>query len=178
MLLRKLHQLTRQMAIEYAGYGIRVNAVALGTVDTPIVEKSARASGDPKAFWKMLRDNHPIGRVATTEEVACFYTYLASDRRFLHGRHPVHGRWFHRSLNSVKGDLGEFVSRPAGFVCEDTELCPPNDEANQPRRPRRPQATLPGPHHEAARHSRPLCATPSRRPGMRRRALGKAETRG
>jgi NAD(P)-dependent dehydrogenase (short-subunit alcohol dehydrogenase family) len=74
-----LHQLTRQMAIEYAGYGIRVNAVALGTVDTPIVEKSACASGDPEAFWKMLRDNHPISRVATTEEVACFYTYLASD---------------------------------------------------------------------------------------------------
>ena len=36
-----LHQMTRQMAIEYAEYGIRVNALALGTIDTPIVQKSA-----------------------------------------------------------------------------------------------------------------------------------------
>jgi NAD(P)-dependent dehydrogenase (short-subunit alcohol dehydrogenase family) len=74
-----LHQMTRQMAIEYAPYGIRVNAVALGTVDTPIVHQSAKEFGDPAAFWKMLRDNHPIGRVASAEEVACFFTYLASD---------------------------------------------------------------------------------------------------
>ncbi len=74
-----LHQMTRQMAIEYAAHGIRVNAVALGTVDTPIVHKSAVEFGDPEAFWAMLRDNHPIGRVATATEVACFFTYLASD---------------------------------------------------------------------------------------------------
>lgn len=74
-----IHQMTRQMAIEYAAFGIRVNAVALGTVDTPIVHRSAEQSGNPDAFWKMLRDNHPIGRIATAEEVACFFTYLASD---------------------------------------------------------------------------------------------------
>lgn len=74
-----LHQMTRQMAIEYAKYGIRVNAVALGTVDTPIVYRSAVDSGNPEAFIAMLRDNHPIGRIATAEEVACFFTYLSSD---------------------------------------------------------------------------------------------------
>ena len=74
-----LHQLTRQMAIEYAPHGIRVNAVGLGTVDTPLVHRSAEASGDPDTFWAMLRDNHPIGRIATPEEVAAFFTYLASD---------------------------------------------------------------------------------------------------
>jgi NAD(P)-dependent dehydrogenase (short-subunit alcohol dehydrogenase family) len=74
-----LHQMTRQMAVEYAKHGIRVNAVALGTVDTPIVAQSAREFGDPDAFWAMLRNNHPIGRVATAAEVACFFTYLASD---------------------------------------------------------------------------------------------------
>jgi dihydroanticapsin dehydrogenase len=74
-----VHQLTRQMAIEYAQHGIRVNAVALGTVDTPIVEKSAQESGDPAGFRKMLLDKHPIGRIASPEEVACFFTYLASD---------------------------------------------------------------------------------------------------
>jgi NAD(P)-dependent dehydrogenase (short-subunit alcohol dehydrogenase family) len=74
-----LHQMTRQMAIEYAPHGIRVNAVACGTVDTPLVQQSAEASGDPEAFWKMLRGAHPIGRIATPEEVAAFFSFLASD---------------------------------------------------------------------------------------------------
>ena len=74
-----LHQMTRQMAIEYAPYGIRVNSVGCGTVDTPIVHRSATESGDPEKFWKMLRENHPIGRIASPDEVAAFLTYLASD---------------------------------------------------------------------------------------------------
>ena len=74
-----VHQMTRQMAIEYAPHGIRVNAVCCGTVDTPLVHQSAEASGDPAAFWSMLRGGHPLGRVATAEEVADFYLYLAGD---------------------------------------------------------------------------------------------------
>ena len=74
-----LHQMTRQMAIEYARYGIRVNAIACGTVDTPIVHRSAEASGDPAAYWAMLRNAHPIGRIANSDEIATFYAYMASD---------------------------------------------------------------------------------------------------
>lgn len=74
-----LHQMTRQMAVEYAKYGIRVNTIACGTVDTPIVYRSAEASGDPEQYWAMLRNAHPIGRIATAEEVASFYAYMASD---------------------------------------------------------------------------------------------------
>jgi NAD(P)-dependent dehydrogenase (short-subunit alcohol dehydrogenase family) len=74
-----LHQMTRQMAVEYARYGIRVNTIACGTVDTPIVHRSAEASGDPKAYWAMLRDAHPIGRIASAEEVASCYAYMATD---------------------------------------------------------------------------------------------------
>lgn len=74
-----LHQMTRQMAVEYAKYGIRVNTIACGTVDTPIVHQSAASSGDPEGYWKMLRDAHPIGRIASTEEVAAFYAYMATD---------------------------------------------------------------------------------------------------
>ena len=88
-----LHQMTRQMAVEYAAYGIRVNAVALGTVDTPIVQRSAEQTENPEAFWKMLRDNHPIGRIATPQEVACFFTYLASD----------YGSFFTGSILSMDG---------------------------------------------------------------------------
>jgi dihydroanticapsin dehydrogenase len=74
-----LHQMTRQMAVEYAKYNIRVNAVGCGTVDTPIVHDSAKASGNEEAFWEMLRSNHPIGRIATANEIASFFAYLASD---------------------------------------------------------------------------------------------------
>src|SRR5262249_9491240 len=74
-----VHQLTRQMAIEYAPYNIRVNAVCCGTVDTPLVHRSAAASGDPDRYWAMLRNNHPLGRIASAQEVAAFFTYLASD---------------------------------------------------------------------------------------------------
>jgi dihydroanticapsin dehydrogenase len=74
-----LHQMTRQMAVEYARHNIRVNAVGCGTVDTPIVHNAAKASGNEAGFWEMLRSNHPIGRIATAEEVASFFAYLASD---------------------------------------------------------------------------------------------------
>ena len=74
-----IHQMTRQMAIEYAPFGIRVNAIACGTVDTPLVHRSAEMSGDKEKYWKMLRENHPIGRIASAEEVAKFLTYMASD---------------------------------------------------------------------------------------------------
>lgn len=74
-----LHQMTRQMAVEYARYGIRVNTVACGTVDTPIVHRSAEASGDPEGYWSMLRNAHPIGRIANAQEIAGFYAYMATD---------------------------------------------------------------------------------------------------
>lgn len=74
-----VHEMTRQLAIEYAPHGIRVNAIGCGTVDTPLVAKSAIDSGNPEAFIAMLKDNHPIGRIASPEEVACFFTYMASD---------------------------------------------------------------------------------------------------
>lgn len=81
-----VHLLTKQMAIEYAKYGIRVNAVALGTVDTPIVQWSANQTKDPEAFIEGLRSAHPIGRIATAEEAAAFFTYLSSDyARFFTG---------------------------------------------------------------------------------------------
>jgi NAD(P)-dependent dehydrogenase (short-subunit alcohol dehydrogenase family) len=75
-----LHEMAKQLAVEYAPYGIRVNSIACGTVDTPLVHSSAAASGDPDAFWAMLRNAHPIGRIASADEVADFYTYMASDR--------------------------------------------------------------------------------------------------
>ena len=74
-----VHQMTRQMAIEYAPYKIRVNAVCPGTVDTPLVQRSALASGDSDAFWERLKKGHPIGRIASPMEIARVFVFLASD---------------------------------------------------------------------------------------------------
>ncbi len=79
-------QMTRQMAIDYAPFGIRVNAVCPGTVETPLLRHSAAESGDPSGFLSGLASAHPIGRIASAEEIAEFYLFLASDRaRFFTG---------------------------------------------------------------------------------------------
>ncbi len=79
-------QMTRQMAIDYAPFGIRVNAVCPGTVDTPLLRHSAQESGDPEGFLQGLADAHPVGRIASAEEIARFYLFLASDHaRFFTG---------------------------------------------------------------------------------------------
>lgn len=79
-------QMTRQMAIEYARDGIRVNAVCPGTVDTPLVKKAAVDSGEPEAFMRRLCDGHPVGRIAAPAEIAPLYVFLASDHaRFITG---------------------------------------------------------------------------------------------
>jgi NAD(P)-dependent dehydrogenase (short-subunit alcohol dehydrogenase family) len=79
-------QLTRQMAIDYAADNIRVNAVCPGTVDTPLVRRSATDSGDPEGFMAGLMAGHPVGRIASAEEIAQFYLFLTSDHaRFFTG---------------------------------------------------------------------------------------------
>jgi NAD(P)-dependent dehydrogenase (short-subunit alcohol dehydrogenase family) len=79
-------QVTRQMAIEYAADGIRANAVCPGTVDTPMLRRAADDSGDPDGFLHGLESAHPIGRIASADEIARFFLYLASDdARFFTG---------------------------------------------------------------------------------------------
>lgn len=79
-------QVTRQMAVEYAADGIRCNAVCPGTVDTPMLRRAADDSGDPAAFLHGLEAAHPIGRIASADEVAKFFLFLASDdARFFTG---------------------------------------------------------------------------------------------
>jgi NAD(P)-dependent dehydrogenase (short-subunit alcohol dehydrogenase family) len=79
-------QLTRQMAVEYARDGIRVNAIGPGTVDTPLLRQAAADSDNPEAFLQGLRDGHPVGRIADVAEIAPLYLFLASDEaRFITG---------------------------------------------------------------------------------------------
>jgi NAD(P)-dependent dehydrogenase (short-subunit alcohol dehydrogenase family) len=67
--------LTTVAASEYTSQGIRINAIAPGTVDTPQFRGS---SGSSEAF-REREATHPMGRIAQPEEIANVILFLASD---------------------------------------------------------------------------------------------------
>lgn len=79
-------QLTRTMAVELGGVGIRVNALCPGFIDTPLNHERA-ASSDPLGFIdRYARDNIPLRRAGTPGEIAAAYAFLASsEAAFVHG---------------------------------------------------------------------------------------------
>jgi NAD(P)-dependent dehydrogenase (short-subunit alcohol dehydrogenase family) len=70
--------LTRAMAADLVGDGVRVNCVNPGTADTPWVGRLLAAAGDPDAERAALSARQPMGRLVTAEEVAEAIAYLAS----------------------------------------------------------------------------------------------------
>jgi NAD(P)-dependent dehydrogenase (short-subunit alcohol dehydrogenase family) len=71
--------LTRQVAVQYAGTGVRCNAIAPGTADTEWVGRLLDAAEDPVAARAALVARQPVGRLGTAEEIAKAALYLASD---------------------------------------------------------------------------------------------------
>jgi NAD(P)-dependent dehydrogenase (short-subunit alcohol dehydrogenase family) len=67
--------LTRALAVDHVGDGIRVNAVCPGTIDTPWVHRLVEASGES---LDALRARQPMGRLGTSDEVAEAVSYLAT----------------------------------------------------------------------------------------------------
>lgn len=72
--------LTRGAAVDHAPEGIRVNAVAPGSVDTPMLRNTIRLAEDPAALDAAINAMHPIGRRAHAREIAEVVAFLASDR--------------------------------------------------------------------------------------------------
>ena len=65
--------ITKHLAVEWAGRGIRVNAVAPGTIATEAVAKL------PEEYKAPMKEAHPIGRLGEPSEVANAILFLASD---------------------------------------------------------------------------------------------------
>lgn len=72
--------LTRSMAIDFARDGVRVNCVAPGTTDTPMLQYAAALDPDPESIYETCRNMHPLGRIAQPEEAAEVAAFLASER--------------------------------------------------------------------------------------------------
>ncbi len=74
-----LISLARAMSTDYARYGIRVNAISPGTIDSPMLHEFVVNQSDPDYYRRAFDEMHPIGRVGTIEEVASVFVFLASD---------------------------------------------------------------------------------------------------
>ena len=72
--------LTRAMARDHGGHGIRVNAVCPGDVITPMLEDEAHQIGmEPAAMYAMSVAGTPLGRIGVPEDIAGAILFLASD---------------------------------------------------------------------------------------------------
>jgi Tropinone reductase 1 len=81
-----LIQLSRNLAVEWAGYGIRVNTVSPSYTETPL---TAPILGRPERLQNIV-DRTPLGRVAQAEEMAGMVAFLAMDKAsFITGQNFV-----------------------------------------------------------------------------------------
>lgn len=71
--------IARSIAVDYAADGVRANAVAPGSVDTPMLRNALAGAEDPDAVWREVNAMHPLGRPARPEEVAQVVAFLLSD---------------------------------------------------------------------------------------------------
>jgi 2-keto-3-deoxy-L-fuconate dehydrogenase len=71
--------LTKAVAADYVQKGVRCNAIAPGTVDTPSLAERIKAFPDPVEARRMFVARQPMGRLATPEEIAPLVVFMASD---------------------------------------------------------------------------------------------------
>jgi NAD(P)-dependent dehydrogenase (short-subunit alcohol dehydrogenase family) len=74
--------MTKALALDYAKDGVRVNCICPAGVMTPLLEEWIEQQPDPTATVQALIDMHPLGRCATTDEIAQAVLYLASEQAY------------------------------------------------------------------------------------------------
>lgn len=85
--------LTKSVAADFVTRGIRCNAIAPGTVDSPSLQERLRATGDYEAARKAFIARQPIGRIGKPEEVAELALYLATATYTTGQVHVIDGGW-------------------------------------------------------------------------------------
>jgi NAD(P)-dependent dehydrogenase (short-subunit alcohol dehydrogenase family) len=71
--------MTKNMAIDFAPYGVRVNVICPGWIQTPLVEDWFSQQKDPEAARNYIFGQHPAGRIGTIEECGHLAAFLASE---------------------------------------------------------------------------------------------------
>jgi NAD(P)-dependent dehydrogenase (short-subunit alcohol dehydrogenase family) len=72
--------LTKNMALDFAPYGIRVNCICPGWVETPLVNEWFALQPDEAAARAYVNSIHPLGRIASADEIGKVVLFLASDQ--------------------------------------------------------------------------------------------------
>lgn len=78
--------LTKSVAIDYIGHGIRCNSISPGTIFTPSLEGRIATTGDSEQALRDFVARQPMGRLGQAEEIAAVALMLASgDANFMSG---------------------------------------------------------------------------------------------
>lgn len=78
--------LNRAMALDHASEGIRVNCIAPGSVETPMLHREWEEMGGEAGVSHLFEEKHPLGRISQPKEVAAAILFLASaDASFTNG---------------------------------------------------------------------------------------------
>ncbi|EQB12870.1 SDR family oxidoreductase [Sphingobium lactosutens] len=87
--------LTKSVAADFVGQGIRCNCICPGTVDTPSLQQRLRDTGDYDTAHAAFVSRQSMGRLGSAEEIAALALYLASDEAaFTTGAvHVIDGGW-------------------------------------------------------------------------------------
>jgi 2-keto-3-deoxy-L-fuconate dehydrogenase len=71
--------LTKSVAADYVRRGVRCNAIAPGTIQSPSLDDRIAAFDDPEAARRDFIARQPMGRLGTADEIAAIAVYLAAD---------------------------------------------------------------------------------------------------
>ena len=85
--------LTKSVAADYVGQGIRCNCICPGTVESPSLQDRLKAQGDYDAARAAFIARQPIGRIGTPEEIADLAVYLAGASYTTGQAYAIDGGW-------------------------------------------------------------------------------------